>query len=65
MQQRLFIAPLTVFCSEIANFAKPENVSGQAAAWKTQIPGSTTNGTDFTRITGAGIMNHDGTPKIK
>jgi hypothetical protein len=29
MQQRLFIALLTVFCSEIANFAKPENFSGQ------------------------------------
>lgn len=40
-------------------------VNGQAAAWKTQIPGTTTNGTDFTRINGTGIMNQDGTPKIK
>jgi RHS repeat-associated protein len=40
-------------------------VNGQAAAWKTQIPGTTTNGTDFTRINGAEIMDQDGTPKIK
>jgi hypothetical protein len=50
---------------KIATFAKPANVNGQAAAWKTQIPSTTTNGTDFTRINGTGIMNQDGTPKIK
>ena len=38
-------------------------VNGEAAAWKTQIPGTTPNGTDFTRINGMGIMNRDGTPK--
>lgn len=40
-------------------------VNGKAAAWKTQIPGTTTNGTDFTRINGIGIMNQDGTQKTK
>jgi hypothetical protein len=38
-------------------------VNGKAAAWKTQIPGTTPNGTDFTKINGIGIMNQDGTPK--
>jgi hypothetical protein len=38
-------------------------VNGKAAAWKTQVQGTTTNGTDFTRINGSGIMNQDGTIK--
>ena len=38
-------------------------VNGKAATWKTQILGSTPNGTDFTKINGVGIMKQDGTPK--
>lgn len=38
-------------------------VNGKAAAWKSQIQGTTTYGTDFTRINGSGIMNQDGTIK--
>jgi hypothetical protein len=38
-------------------------VNGKAAAWKTQVPGTTPNNTDFTKINGIGIMNQDGTPK--
>lgn len=38
-------------------------VNGKASAWKTQIPGTATYGTDFTIINGVGIMNQEGKPK--
>lgn len=38
-------------------------VNGKAAAWKSQVQGTTTYGTDFTRINGSGIMSQDGTIK--
>ena len=38
-------------------------VNGDAVAYKLQVPGTTPNSTDFTRINGIGIMNQDGTSK--
>lgn len=38
-------------------------VNGRAATWKTQIPITAPNGTDFTKINGINIMNDNGKPK--
>ena len=38
-------------------------VDGKAAAWKTQMLGTTPNNTDFTKINGIKIMDQEGKPK--